>query len=113
MGSICYISNLPETDFPADWAIGMQQIKNGNAETTRNDETDEHVILTVVGPLSNNEEMKLHPDIKNLCLSSTYKKFEETSLTQILGEDLRNGKTIFLGPTNSANTCILKVFFNI
>ena len=89
----------------------MQQIKIGNAETTRNDETDEHVILTDVGPLSNNEEMKLHPDIKNLCLSSTYKKFEETSLIQTLGEKLNNGETIFLGPKNSANTCILKVFF--
>ena len=66
LGNTCYISNLPADVYPADIAIGIQEIKAGNDVTTEEDEVLKHaVLLDDESPLTAAERSALHSDIKN------------------------------------------------
>jgi hypothetical protein len=109
LGNDCHISTLPGNVFPVDIALGIQEIKAGNDVTTEDDEEDKHDILLDLGSLTAVEENALHSDIKSRCTGSTLKKIAETPVTNSQGEDLKNGKIIFVNPNPSRSNCELQV----
>ena len=109
LGNTCYISNLPADVYPADIAIGIQEIKAGNNVTTEDDEVLQYAIILEDGPLTTAEESALHADIKSRCSPSNLKfKTPITPITESQSEDLKNGNTIVL---DSGGDCKRKVIF--
>ena len=97
LGNTCHISTLPEDVYPADLAIGIQEIKTGNDVTTEEDEVLKHaILLDDESPLTAAEKRALHSDIKKRCLDSSLNRCVGTSITESQSEDLKNGKIIDL-----------------
>ena len=96
IGDVCYISTLPNDLYPYEIARGIQDIKEGNDLTTKDDEKEEHKVLLDDGPLSYNEEYGLHSDIKSHCKGITLRKFVEFSVPKYDIERLRKGGMIYL-----------------
>eukprot|EP00092_Neocalanus_flemingeri_P012987 GFUD01013997.1.p1 GENE.GFUD01013997.1~~GFUD01013997.1.p1 ORF type:complete len:1217 (+),score=231.72 GFUD01013997.1:486-3653(+) len=97
---VCYISTLKDDVYPVDIALGINEIKTGNDETTEDDEVDTHVLLLDKGPM---DTTNLHRDITRHCKNLEYKKFVETPITKTQSEDLKNGKPIFLNSRSDSN----------
>merc|ERR1712025_652560 len=94
IGGVCYIATLPYDTFPIDIAIGIQEIKEGNDETTEDDEDTQHEILIPDGVLTSAENKDLHADIKEMCKDSSIDKFVLPTPSQT--EMLNNGGVIVL-----------------
>ena len=107
LGNFCHVSTLPTNVFPVDIALGVQEIEAGNDVTTEADEEDRHDILLKTGSLTTAEENALHADIKNHCSGSNINKFLAAPITKSQGEDLKNGKIVFLNSNPSTSTCEL------
>ena len=109
LGSVCHISTLSNTVFPVEMAVDINLIAKGNDVTTEADEEFKYTILLDEGPLPQNEEDNLHPQISSRCSRSSYSKFTEVQILKSERDALHDGFIVFLDSTSSRANCIVRV----
>ena len=108
-GNNCFVKDLDENLFPVDIAIGLQEIKNGNDVTEREDEVDIFKVIMTDGALSASETNDLHPDIQRRCANLNTNKFKEAQINASQDEDLKNGKIVFVSEQKEQSQCTVQV----
>ena len=109
LGSVCHISTLPNTIFPVEMAVDINLIAEGNDVTTEADEEYKYTILLDEGPLPENEENSLHPQISSRCSGSSYSKFTEVQILKKERDALHNGFFVILDSRSSRANCVVRV----
>merc|ERR1712179_9952 len=106
IGTQRFVENLEKDVYPYDIARGIQEIKNGNDLTRKNDEVPEYGILIDNGPLSSHEKSDLHPNINKICsdVGVPPRKFRKITVTEKQSDILLNGGPIFLNSDQNFKT---------